>query len=424
MVRRDEESCSLCSRLASTEEQARHGYSIGAQIENLRAYAKDHSYQIVGEYIDEGISARKPYKKRPALLKLLEAVQAGRVDLILFVKLDRWFRNVAAYHQVQPILEAHDVAWQATLEDYETLTASGRFKVNIMLSVAEDEADRTSERIRFVQEAKRAKGEALNDSVCIGFKLEDKKVVPDPEQARIVLDMFQTYIDTRSTVAARDLLYDKYGITRNYGTIRWLLHNKAYIEIVGREMFQKTQELLATRSQRNSRTGSTFLFTSIIYCKECGGRVKANRVKGIAYYSCYNHDAFPDRCRNRKHLPEHQIESFLLDNLEAAAADYNAELALKAQPHKDKARIRKKMEKLKDLYLEDLISKEVYERDYRALEADLYAWEPEIQPINLDDIKSAVALYKALPMEQKKAFWSRRIRRIEIDAAGQIFLTV
>lgn len=408
----------------STEEQARHGYSIGAQIENLRAYAKEHDYQVVGEYVDEGISARKPYKKRPALLQLLEAVEAGRVDLILFVKLDRWFRNVAAYHQVQPILEAHNVAWQATLEDYETLTASGRFKVNIMLSVAEDEADRTAERIKFVQEAKRAKGEWLNDSVLIGFKLENKKVVQDPDQAQIIQDLFQTFIDNRSCAICRNMLHDKYQINRSFTTVRWLLHNKQYIQIVGHEQFQRAQEILQTRSQRNTgRTGSVFLFTSIIYCKECGGRVKASRVKGIAYYSCYRHDEYGNyRCSNNKHLPEPKIESFLLENLEESVRDYNAKIASRQKPKKDTDRIRKKMEKLKDLYLDDLISKEVYERDYRALEKDLYAWEPEEKQIDLSEIRSALKLYSALDMQNRKAFWSRTIKRIELDSEGQIFL--
>lgn len=408
----------------STEEQARHGYSIGAQIENLRAYAKEHSYQIIGEFIDEGISARKPYKKRPALLQLLEAVQADRVDLILFVKLDRWFRNVAAYHQVQPILEAHDVAWQATLEDYETLTASGRFKVNIMLSVAEDEADRTAERIKFVQDAKRSKGEWLNDSVLVGFKLENKKIVPDPDTIPIIQDLFQTFIDYRSCAVCRDMLRDKYKITRSFTTVRWLLHNKRYIDLVGHDQFQRAQEILQTRSQRNTgRTGSVFLFTSIIYCKECGGRIKAGRVKGTAYYSCYLHDEFGSyRCRNRKHIPEHKIESFLLENMEEAVKDYNAVIASKQKPRKDKDRIRKKMDKLKDLYLEDLISKEVYERDYRALEKDLYAWEPEETPIDAEEFRSALKLYAALDMQSKKAFWSRTVKRIEIDSDGKIFL--
>lgn len=408
----------------STEEQVKHGYSIGAQIESLRAYAKDHGYQIAGEYVDEGISARKPYKKRPALLSLLEAVEADRVDVILFIKLDRWFRNVAAYHQVQPILEKHNVAWQATLEDYETLTASGRFKVNIMLSVAEDEADRTSERIRFVQDAKRAKGEWLNTSVLIGYKLENKKVVPDPEQLKIVQDLFQTFIDCRSCAVSRDMLYNKYGIKRAFKTVRWLLNNKQYIELVGHDQFQRAQEILQTRSQRNARTGSVFLFTSIIYCKDCGGRVKASRVKGTAYYSCYRHDEYGNyRCGNTKHIPEPKIETFLRENLLQSANAYNVRILKEAKPPKDKAKIQKKMEKLKDLYLEDLISKAVYERDYRALEQELYEYEPTAQPIDISALESVLSMYPSLPMKEKKAFWSRVIRRIEIDGSGQIFLT-
>ena len=55
-----------------------------------------------------------------------------KIDLILFIKLDRWTRNVEAYHSVQKILDAHNVSWQTTMEDYETLTANGRFKVNII----------------------------------------------------------------------------------------------------------------------------------------------------------------------------------------------------------------------------------------------------------------------------------------------------
>ena len=141
----------------SSEEQVRHGYSLGAQLTALKEYAKKHRYAVMGEFVDEGISARKSYKKRPALLRLLEAVQDDQVDIILFIKLDRWFRNVKAYYQVQPILDQHNTAWQAILEDYETVTASGRLKVNIMLSVAENEADRTAERIKFVFEDKHSR---------------------------------------------------------------------------------------------------------------------------------------------------------------------------------------------------------------------------------------------------------------------------
>ena len=68
--------------------------------------------------------------------------------IILVTKLDRWFRNIGEYYKVQEILEAHNVSWKTIYEDYDTSTAAGRLKINIMLSVAQDEADRASERIK------------------------------------------------------------------------------------------------------------------------------------------------------------------------------------------------------------------------------------------------------------------------------------
>ena len=145
----------------STEEQARHGLSLEDQRTSLIKFAKDRKMKIVGIYEDAGISARKPYTKRQALLRLLDDCRAKKVDIILFINLERWFRNVGNYYAVQDILEQNGVSWQTTQEDYDTTTASGRLKVNIRLSVAQDEADRTSERIKFVFEGKRARLEPL-----------------------------------------------------------------------------------------------------------------------------------------------------------------------------------------------------------------------------------------------------------------------
>lgn len=115
----------------STEEQFLRGYSLQTQEEVLTQYAHDHGYKIVGVYRDEGHSARKPALKRKVMQELLADVQAGKIDRRLFIKLDRWFRNVREYHKIQEILEANNVTWQATMEDYNTATADGRLKVNI-----------------------------------------------------------------------------------------------------------------------------------------------------------------------------------------------------------------------------------------------------------------------------------------------------
>lgn len=114
----------------STDEQVRKGDSLDAQEDALVEYANNNNMKIVGIYRDEGHSARKPILKRPVMLELLEDVKAGKIDRILVTKLDRWFRNVEQYYVVQRILDKHNVAWQAILENYETATADGRFKVN------------------------------------------------------------------------------------------------------------------------------------------------------------------------------------------------------------------------------------------------------------------------------------------------------
>ena len=56
----------------TSEEQARHGLSLQEQRDALIRYAKANKMTVVGIYEDAGISARKPYKKRPALLQLLD----------------------------------------------------------------------------------------------------------------------------------------------------------------------------------------------------------------------------------------------------------------------------------------------------------------------------------------------------------------
>ena len=80
------------------------------------------------------------------------------------------------------------------------------------------------------------------------------------------------------------------------------------------------------------------------------------------------------------------------------------------------------MEKLKDLYLNDLISKEIYERDYRTLEADLTESFLAPKIIDIDTISDAIKKYRSLSKVSQKTFWSRILKRIEVDHEGQIFL--
>lgn len=407
----------------STEEQGRHGLSVAAQTEALRRYVDEHHYNLVGEFFDVGISARQPYKKRPALLQLLEAVQNDQLDLILFIKLDRWFRNIQAYYEVQPILDKHNVAWQAIHESYETLTANGRLKVNIMLSIAQDEADRTSERIRFVFDGKKERGEVLSGHVGLGFRVEGKHRVVDEEAAGIVREMFRYYIDCRSLTATQRMLQSEYGIQRSYHNVREMLTSKKYLEIIDRPTFVKAQELLASKSHARNAVGKVYLFSGLIYCKQCGGRFKTHLAGKYTYYYCRTHEQYRT-CSCYKHYNEAVIEQFLLDNIVSAIKDYNVSVMEKQQPPVDTARINKRIEKLRELFMDDLISKEVYAAEYRLLEKQLEIPLNAPKTISVDGVEEMLQKYHELSKASQKALWGRIVKRIECDCDGNIFLTV
>lgn len=177
----------------STEEQVMHGYSLEAQEEVLTRYAKEHELLIAGIYVDKGKSARGKIQNRKAFQRLMADVQADKIDLILFIKLDRWFRSVKDYYKTQEILEKHRVNWRATEEQYDTSTANGRLYINIRLALAQDEANRTSERIKFVQAAKVARHEVISGRVPMGFRIENKHLAHDLENIDMVRDMFSYY---------------------------------------------------------------------------------------------------------------------------------------------------------------------------------------------------------------------------------------
>ena len=102
------ERCAIYIRV-STAEQMMHGKSLEAQREYLEAYAREHNMVVAGVYADEGKTARKELKKRKAIHALLEDVKAGKIDVIIFWRLDRWFRNLSDFYKVQDILDEYHV---------------------------------------------------------------------------------------------------------------------------------------------------------------------------------------------------------------------------------------------------------------------------------------------------------------------------
>lgn len=397
---------------------------------------------MVAIYEDPGISARKRYTKRPGLMRLLEDAKAGKFDMVLFVKLDRWVRSVRDYYAVQDILDAAGVTWQATEEDYETVTASGRFKVNIMLSVAQDEADRTSERIKFVQNGMRESGLSTNGRAPLGYKIIDRRPVIDVETEDAARDMFAAYIRLRSLCALRRYMLSEWGVSRTYNNFARFLSNPVYIgtyqgiegacePLVSLEDWKLCQDIAETRGQRCASTepDRTYLFSGLLYCRECGKSMATSRCAPhgyeYIYYRCRTRMTGGE-CPHHKRVREDILEGWLLENMLPIAQAFNVRIR-KGQKKKrtDKSeRIKAKMEKLKDLYLNDLIDRDVYARDYAALKEELAQQneQKEPAPVDISALQTAMGLYTGLPRGRKKEFWSRIIKRIDAAEDGRFFV--
>lgn len=439
----------------STEEQFLKGYSLQTQEEVLTQYALDHGYKIVNIYRDEGHSARKPALKRKVMQELLADVQSGRIDRILFIKLDRWFRNVREYHKIQEILEANNVTWQATMEDYNTATADGRLKVNIMLSVAENESDRTSERIKFVFDGKRRRKEWCFTGGPVqwpyGYKPEIidgvKRCVKDPEKEAIVQDFWDYVVKYNSVRKAGMYCCEKYGITRNYRTWMVTARNElytgtfrgvedycpAYISradweriILGHEIVKKTQQ-----------PERVYLFTGLIRCPDCGNTLKATfktypTDRSIEYngYRCNNGRL--RTCSFRHQLSEKKIEKFLLENirtmLEEIIVDSEVQATEKRRQPKvhDIVALNEQLRRLNVIYIAGNMSDEDYATETKRIKAQLEEakqQEAEDAPLNIDILKDFLKsdfliVYHSLSKEDQRRMWRSIIEEIYIDGTA------
>ena len=439
----------------STEDQAKSGISLPAQEHALLRHAKEHNYKIVDVYRDEGYSARKPVSKRPVMLRLLEDVKAGKIDRILFTKFDRWSRNCREYHNTQAILEAHGVTWQAILENYETHTADGRMRVNIMLSVNESEADRDSERIKFVFEGKRQRREWCFTGGPAqwpyGYKPEVidgvKRCVKDPEKEAIVQDFWDYVVKYNSVRKAGMYCCEKYGITRHYRSWMVTARNElytgtfhgvedycpAYISrkdweriILGHDIIKKTQN-----------PDRVYLFTGLIRCPECGNTLKATfktypSDRSIEYngYRCNNGKL--RACKFRHQLSEKKIEAYLLEHirqdLENIAIMAEAEQIQKRRKPKvhDIVALNEQLRRLNVIFIAGNISDEEYAAETAKIKAEIQKareTEEASEPVNLEGLRRLLqtdflSAYDTLSKEDRRRFWRSLVEEIYIEGTN------
>lgn len=403
----------------STDEQALRGLSIEAQLAALREFAGEQS---VGEYVDAGVSARITIKKRPELQRLLRDVEAGKIDLVAFVKLDRWTRNIREYYKAQDVLDAHGVAWKALREDYETQTAAGRLKVNIMLAVAQDEADRTSERVKAVFEEKRRKGLAVCGHMPLGLDFNGGHPAPNADAEKIKA-LFSRYIGTRSMNQLARLSPAILGSQYSVRGLRQMLTNEKYLAagVVTPETWEIVQGILKQRETRSVRTDRVYLFSGLLVCPECGYKLTIHsRIwngRTYVYYRC-DHAARVGACSWRKSVREDELEHYLRSHILAAVEGYNLRVTKARKKPVDVDALQRKLDRLTDLYLDEGIEKDEFDRRAAPIRDAIKSARLTPQAVDTAEIRSALDTYEGLSKTAQRAFWSFLVRRIVPSGEG------
>lgn len=441
-----------CYVRVSSEEQVKFGFSIQAQKDALEKYCRQNGYKHEF-YIDEGISASS-MKKRKALNDMLS--KCNVFDMILFTKLDRLSRNVLDANTINELLKKNNCTMKAIDEDdVDTSTADGTFIFNLKVSLAQREIGKTSERINFVFNNKREKGEVTSGTKKYGYDIVNKKYVINKKEAENIKNLYNEFINNNGNLKET---YENYFIQhfdgKGYDAMSNYLQETAYIgkyklyrkdiylenyipAILDIETWETVQNMRNKKSVTRKETYED-IFSGLLYCAQCGNRLSKKvdyRVKNIVVrYICENNYNFKvgsteKKCTNNKMIKEKDIESYLLNNLDKEAKKYITKNTVKQMPNKvidnsDKIKtLEKKLIKLKDLYIDDLIDKDTYKKDYNKYNAELSKLKStEIATTKKQDFSHITkiinsdyrTIYNKLSTKNKKKFWLLIIDKIYV----------
>ena len=431
----------------STDKQVKDGDSMRDQLATGQKYIDSHENMIlVDTYIDDGISGQK--LKRDDFQRLIDDVRAGRIDLIIFTRLDRWFRNLRHYLNTQDILDKHGVSWTAIEQPYfDTSTPHGRAFVNNSMIWAELEAQNDSDRILGVFDDKVDNGEVLSGSTPLGYKIVNKHLVPD-DDAPTAVAIFQYYRKTGNLSMTLRYMESEFGLVRSAASLKNMLTNTKYIgefrdnknycpAIIDRDLFFDVQRLLKINIKSGKK--HDYIFSGLVVCDDCDhimsgcqqrarGRVRADGTRIIYKYSVYRcrQGVNLHRCPNQKLVFETTLEKMLLERIRPELENYIAEYEVANLPalRTDAKRrsVEGKMQKLKDLYLNDLITMDEFKLDREKLLMQLEKINAEdSRPVkDLSYLKNFLkmdfeSVYDSLSIPERRELWRSIVKEIRVD---------
>ena len=379
----------------STFDQAREGFSLREQEERLKEFCKFKRYNIYKVYQDAGISAKND--KRPAYQEMIEDVKKGNINVIVALKLDRLTRSVYDIEKLMKFVNDYECDIDCMADESNTTTSNGRMVMRIMTSVSQNEIEKCSERTKFGM-AGAIKNGHIPNRTGLGFKRENKKLVPDPLTKDIIVRIFDLYLESKSHQAIANI-YNKekvLGKTNWYdSTIQKILSNELYkgdyvngkrtkhptyyenvIEpIVSKEKWESCQYQKLRNARHYERT-ATYLFTNKLKCSKCGNFLGGHATtktngKKYYYYKCNTCKTYFNEIDIEKELKAFMLElakqddlinnyytPFIKSKLEDKTEDYKKEI-------KD---LDKQLDRIKTAYIKGVVKLEDFDKEIKHIE--------------------------------------------------------
>ena len=379
----------------STFDQAREGFSLREQEERLKEFCKFKRYNIYKVYQDAGISAKND--KRPAYQEMIEDVKKGNINVIVALKLDRLTRSVYDIEKLMKFVNDYECDIDCMADESNTTTSNGRMVMRIMTSVSQNEIEKCSERTKFGM-AGAIKNGHIPNRTGLGFKRENKKLVPDPLTKDIIVRIFDLYLEGKSHQAIANI-YNKekvLGKTNWYdSTIQNILSNELYkgdyvngkrtkhptyyenvIEpIVSKEKWESCQYQKLRNARHYERT-ATYLFTNKLKCSKCGNFLGGHATtktngKKYYYYKCNTCKTYFNEIDIEKELKAFMLELAKQDDLinNYYTPFIKSKLEDKTEDYKKGIKeLDKQLDRIKTAYIKGVVKLEDFDKEIKHIE--------------------------------------------------------
>ena len=379
----------------STLDQAREGFSLPEQEKRLTEFCDFKGYEIYKVYTDEGISAKDD--KRPAYQEMMRDVKDKKINVIVAFKLDRLTRSVYDIEKLMRFVNENDCDIDCMADESNTTTSNGRMVMRIMTSVSQNEIEKCSERTKFGMVGAIKAGHIPNQPP-LGFKRENKKLIPDPLTKDIIVRIYDLYLEGKSYQSIANIYNEEKVLGKTNwrdSTINHIMTNELYksdyihgkrtkkpmyyenvVEpIVSKQKWEDCQYQKQRNARHYERT-ATYLFTNKLKCSKCDrflGGCATTKKNGNKYYyykceSCKTY--FSEKeveellkgllvdLNKQDELLNNYYAPFIKSKLDNKQIDYEKEIK----------ELDRQLDRIKSVYIKGILKIEDFENEIKQIE--------------------------------------------------------